>query len=101
MNFRTRASGKTAGEAFIAARDQALWEHGHRGYTGTIAEKYTFEEVQLPARMTVDQLQEALDSDDTPPGLRRAAAIYNDKWGPALCVQVAPNLWEFMGWASS
>jgi hypothetical protein len=32
--------GKTAGEAFRQAHDQAAWEEGHGGYTGSIAEKH-------------------------------------------------------------
>lgn len=37
--FYTEATGKTAQEAFQNAIDQARWEHGHGGYSGTIAEK--------------------------------------------------------------
>ncbi len=40
----TVASGATPREAFAAARESALWTHGHGGYTGSMAEKssYTF-----------------------------------------------------------
>ena len=37
--FLTRATGKTAREAFASATSDARYEHGHGGYTGTIAEK--------------------------------------------------------------
>jgi len=44
--FYTYAFGKTAKDAFRDAVHQAQWEHGHGGYTGTIAEKHDF--VMLP-----------------------------------------------------
>ena len=37
--FTTSAKGRTAEEAFRAAREDACHWHGHGGYTGTIAEK--------------------------------------------------------------
>jgi len=37
--FSEIAFGKTAQEAFDTVVRQAEWEHGHGGYTGTIAEK--------------------------------------------------------------
>lgn len=37
--FATTALGKDASAAFDAAVSQAQWEHGHGGYSGTIAEK--------------------------------------------------------------
>jgi len=38
-DFTTIALGKTANEAFSAAIEDALYDYGHAGYTGTIAEK--------------------------------------------------------------
>lgn len=40
--FEQVGRGKTAKEAFSAAREQAQWEHGHGGYSGTLAEKDSF-----------------------------------------------------------
>jgi fatty acid/phospholipid biosynthesis enzyme len=40
--FVTKAKGATAREAFQAAIQQAQWQHGHNGYTGTITEKIIF-----------------------------------------------------------
>ena len=40
--FITVAKGRTAEDAFRAAREEALYEDGHGGYTGTIAEKRGF-----------------------------------------------------------
>lgn len=37
--FETYGLGKTASEAFANARERALYNYGHAGYTGTIAEK--------------------------------------------------------------
>lgn len=36
--FMTTAKGRTAEEAFRAAREEALYEHGHGGYTGSVGE---------------------------------------------------------------
>jgi hypothetical protein len=40
--FTCYASGKNAKAAFNAATEDAAWECGHGGYTGTIAEKSDF-----------------------------------------------------------
>lgn len=40
--FFTYATGKTAKEAFASAQAEARYDHGHSGYTGTIAEKPSF-----------------------------------------------------------
>jgi hypothetical protein len=42
--------GKTAQEAFVACADEAAYEYGHGGYTGTIAEKHEY--VLLPTPKT-------------------------------------------------
>ncbi|MDG5821835.1 hypothetical protein [Natronococcus sp. A-GB7] len=43
VTFETLAFGKTVEEAFSKAVEDARNMHGHGGYTGTIAEKDTFE----------------------------------------------------------
>ena len=61
----TQSSGATAKEAFNSAVDHALYEHGHGGYTGTIAEKDTFIEIEVPE--SADPFEEAdrlIDGDD-------------------------------------
>ena len=99
--FETVAEGRTAREAFSAARQQAEYEHGAGGYTGTIAEKHSFTEVHLPAAVLADtaQLRARLyELCDDP--------RFFDKWGPAGCVQLRaptaekPGRWVFFGWAS-
>jgi hypothetical protein len=43
VTFETLAFGETADEAFSNAVEDAKHMHGHGGYTGTIAEKSSFE----------------------------------------------------------
>lgn len=89
--FFTRAIGPTPREAFRAAVDNALYEHG-RGYTGTIAEKDSFVMIDVPegadpvafAQALIDEGDERVD----------------DKWGPAGCVMLAEGKYLFFGWAS-
>jgi hypothetical protein len=127
--FGTRSSGKTVEEAFEAAREQAFYDYGHAGYTGTIAEKSSFHEVKLPTGVTAQEFLGWLQGYRAPPEvyntvtrryertgaerfdpetpehlkqeIRTAYAIYEDKWGPALAIQTRPNQWLFTGWASS
>jgi hypothetical protein len=40
--FFTSASGKNVKEAFREATEDARYENGHGGYTGTIAEKHEY-----------------------------------------------------------
>ncbi len=86
-DFSTKASGTTAREAFKSARDDAAYEHGHGGYTGTIAEKHGFEMIAAregeTIRETVDRLIES-----------------NDKFGPAFCLDMGKGDFLFFGIAS-
>lgn len=91
-SFVTLSSGKTAKEAFQAAREQAVFESGRGGYTGTIAEKSAFVMISLPqGRAAVDYANELLDKDDP---------RIVDKWGPAGCIEMGNSVWLFFGWAS-
>lgn len=93
QQFETRAKGARADKAFAAAREQAQWDHGHAGYTGTIAEKHDFTIIEVPAgKEPIAFARELLDEDD-----RRVC----DKWGPAGCVKIADGEWFFFGLASS
>ena len=38
-SFETFGKGETVDEAFAEARERAQYNHGHGGYSGTIAEK--------------------------------------------------------------
>lgn len=94
-NFSVVGQGKTAKTAFKKARDEALHNFGHSGYTGTIAEKSTFLEVKLSPEVIADKtlfnakIDELLDSDE-----------FEDKWGPAGCVKIADGQYFFFGMAS-
>jgi hypothetical protein len=100
------SSGTTPNEAFVNAVKNAKYEHGHIGYTGTIAEKDTF-------TMAIDK------------PLSESAAYtlanslvdgkYADKWGPSGCIPLTSTnplkssknsktnkktYFLFFGWAS-
>lgn len=101
--FATYWKGENATEAFQAAREDAQWEHGHGGYTGTIAEKSGFKIIaearpslsKTDARRMVRMLQDMNDPRQ------------DDKWGDAAAIPVAEETggpvigWVFFGWASS
>ncbi len=90
--FAVRSKGKTAQEAFGAAIQEATWESGHAGYTGTIAEKSSFVMIAVPAGRKPGEYADSLIDDGD--------ARIDDKWGPAGCVQLAAGEWLFFGWAS-
>jgi len=48
-SFVMTSAGKTAGQAFKRAVARALYDHGHAGYTGTIAEKDGYRLYRRPA----------------------------------------------------
>lgn len=117
-HFQVSHSAATAQEAFRALREEAFWEHGHAGYTGTIAEKDAFHLVRtLPGKAekaayllyTLDE--GAADSPELAallepkyrarPALERMAKVFSDKWGPALCLDDGSGTYVFCGWASS
>ena len=103
---------KDAGAAFWAAVDQAAYDYGHAGYTGTIAEKDGYHQV---AEFASDEDAHAAINawindgyaydtgsavpvpDDHPYHKLRNAT--DDKWGPANLV-VTPKFYHFFGWAS-
>lgn len=109
-DFYYTETGKTAQEAFGKAVSQAQWEHGHGGYTGTIAEKHDFVEIRerldpaLPVRERL-ALARAVAHKMVGDGDRRI----DDKWGPAGCIDCGPagqtdpavRAYLFFGWASS
>ena len=112
--------GKTAQIAFDKVAANARHNHGHGGYSGTIAEKYSMVEFPRPKgmrRATVIQLIRDLsrigfDDDGNPmtdkvqakyPKLRIAAMseVYEDKWGPSLAIELSKGEYLFAGFASS
>ncbi len=102
---------KDAREAFNDAVSNAAYEHGHGGYSGTIAEKDSFQMVEVP-KGTKDIQKFAYDLADNSEG-----KFWDDKWGPAACVEVTGvrlkemrgerwkgkrnfHVYYFFGWAS-
>ena len=112
--------GKTAQHAFDRLVEKAQWDHGHAGYTGTIAEKTNFVEFIRPkgmrrdsVRKMVEQLEGVMYDNYGLPDLEPLQAlypkfnvqkmyhIYQDKWGPALCISLSDTEYLFTGYASS
>lgn len=91
--FWVREKATSAKEAFKQAVDDARYENGHGGYTGTIAEKSSFVMIPVPAGTSpLEHARKLLDEDD---------GRISDKWGPAGCVAVGEGEYLFFGWASS
>jgi len=55
-DFYQYGKGKTLREAFDRAVTDAQWEHGHGGYTGTIAEKHSAVEIRDSVEQIVKRL---------------------------------------------
>lgn len=93
--FIIRSKGKTPEEAHNAAVLEAQHEHGHGGYTGTIAEKagcgivmFRTPEGVRPgdyARKVLDDVHSDVNEDD----------------GPTGCIDLGDGSYLFFGWASS
>jgi len=107
--FYNKGTGKDAAEVFNRLTEEAQHLYGHGGYTGTIAEKHGYEEFTLPENVNIHEakrliyLHEDGQEEEIPEGLRtivkRWYEIYDDKWGPALCLKDGET-YHFMGWAS-
>jgi hypothetical protein len=94
-NFATFQEGPTVYKAFVAAVDNAQHEHGHGGYTGTIAEKsnYVIISSEIHTMKEAGDLAESLIDDPR----------VDDKWGPCGAIRVVDGDregWYFFGWAS-
>jgi hypothetical protein len=91
--FMVTAEGKSAKEAFKIAREDAQYESGHGGYTGTIAEKDSF--VMITCEHGMDPYKYANYL------INACDSRIDDKWGPAGCIALGGNKFLFFGWASS
>jgi hypothetical protein len=100
--FGEIVKGKTAKEAFGIAVEEAAFEHGHGGYTGSIAEKHDF--------TIIDPVKDGQNVDDWSQNDYEAYACkliedgderIDDKWGPAGCIEIGDGEFLFFGWASS
>jgi hypothetical protein len=122
-DFVTRSRGNTAEEAFHSAVDRARHEHGHGGYTGTIAEKHSFTVLNVAAEKArlLGRLRGRLAEPGAAPWLAESVRLIEAgdvgamadamlslgdprverKWGPAGCFAAGPEEWLFFGVASS
>lgn len=102
--FMVSVAAKNATKAFRKAVEEAQYDYGHAGYTGTIAEKDSFVMIPFDGEgfETAEKYAESLIDE----GDKRI----NDKWGPVGCIMVkdnrfqvkkGQNLYLFFGWASS
>tara|TARA_R110000772_G_C13310282_1_gene440305 strand:+ start:36246 stop:36536 length:291 start_codon:yes stop_codon:yes gene_type:complete len=83
--------GGSAEEAFNSAVEEAHYEHGHSGYSGSIAEKRSFVTVKIPENMTGDDfIERELGDDDSQ---------FSSKSGPAGCIELSTGRFAFFGWA--
>lgn len=96
--FSVFSDGVNVDEAFTKAVEKAQYDHGHEGYTGTIAEKDEFEVIILGS-MTFEDAEDKAES-----LFRLRDDRIDDKWGPAGAIRVKDedhDGWLFFGWASS
>jgi hypothetical protein len=78
--FEVTSWGSTPQEAFSNAVDQAQYDYGNAGYTGTIAEKSEFTIISVPKQWEGNEEEYAYKLiDDGDPRV-------DDKWGPAGCI---------------
>jgi hypothetical protein len=88
----TKATGKTAKDAFSAAVAEARRSYGEGGYTGSIAEKRSFVMISVPKGVEPRAyVNELIEKDDD---------RICDKWGPAGCIALGKEEFLFFGWAS-
>lgn len=104
-NFHVTRGETDVATAFTEATEQARYDHGHAGYTGTIAEKGDYVVYQPPVGKTTDEVLKALEEswDGTRPDWlpQHVVDAYDDKWGPAVAIPEPGRGWHFVGYASS
>ena len=75
-SFYAYGNGSNAGQVFKALREEAQYQRGHGGYSGTIAEKDDFKIVAKP--MTREEAETKANTQISD----------NDKWGPAYAIPI-------------
>lgn len=106
QQFTKVGVGTNARDAFSKLVDQAQYQHGHGGYTGTIAEKHEFKLLALPPGVAALDMAEWVQGYVTPEyrgqyrkwdpkypahledEVRRAWKVSMDKWGPAAAYEI-------------
>jgi hypothetical protein len=119
VQFEDSAFAKSLSEAFSKAVKQACYDHGHSGYTGTIAEKGDYIVVPRRPRVTAAKIIDTISqayfaaalNDTKDPWYREDKAAdkafaqlvewygqtaarqfvrtYNDKWGPCIAIEAS------------
>ena len=103
QEFFDVSTGQTHKAAFAKLVKQARYDHGHAGYSGTVAEKDEYTIIKFDDTGVLPEHEDALafanslvDSDDP---------RINDKWGPCGCVEFKGRppvrYFLFFGWAAS
>lgn len=108
MIFTTRSPVRAACDAFNDAQQAAFYDHGHSGYTGTIAEKPNYEIFDIPDGVDPDDVIDALcERSDRiiewfdPKTGASLQSVFDSKWGPAVAFKdPSGDGWIFCGWAS-
>lgn len=111
--FEIISIGKDPRAAFDEAIRRAAYDHGHSGYTGTIAEKESYTLIPLHTATELDKAR-AIEHDQSADtstaslasvlAARLLAAIdhrVSSKWGPCGCIPLGDHQYLFFGWASS
>jgi hypothetical protein len=80
-DFMFKVNGNDLNKAFSEAVDQAAWEHGHGGYSGTIAEKPSVE-LRKKEPMLMGDADVFAEED----------IENNDKWGSAFAIPLCASL---------
>lgn len=93
-SFVKVAKGDSAQEAFDSAVKEAQYQHGHDGYSGTIAEKDSFKLFNPSQEWLKDMIEERRHHD------HKYWKEVDDKYGPAGCFDLGGGEWMFFGWAS-
>jgi hypothetical protein len=92
--FGCTAYGKDVATAFRNAREDAQYENGHSGYSGTIAEKTSYKLITLSEEVINDPTLFDAKIDEL------TDTKFEDKWGPAGAVKIKEGEYYFFGWAS-
>ncbi len=105
-SFYASAYGKDVKEAFNAAVDQALYDYGHRGYTGSMAEKGSDGFVIAAKGVAEDERTATKIASELNDDYGNSEHPWLDKWGPCGAIQFKTGLkgrqgWLFFGYASS
>ena len=98
--FYDEGYGNSAREVFNVLVEDACYEYGHGGYSGTIAEKPSFTMIpfDVDGDVTAEEYAYTL--------INRGDERIDDKWGPAGCMELKSDQeglrkFCFFGWASS